>query len=334
MPIMGSPDTQVLRHRRVLESQDVEMTRDFMGTKEFYLDPSPRDARAFDFAASAVYMPNSYLGYIQYGSTVTVRVPPDRKRDDYFIHLPLRGQAEVTNSTGSVICWRNQAVISSPAGHLMHSEAGSTRITLSLTAAAVTGQIAALLGEAPRQPLEFASAIELTSAAGRRFDRQIRLAIADLDDGTLPVNPIIASLYEQLIITGLLLYQPSNYTTALEKRVAPVAPRDVQRAVDYMQSRLDEPITLADIVAASGIPGRTLLKHFRDHWGMSPMRYLRNARLVRVRQALMRAHPGGSVTDIAMTWGFNHLGRFAVEYRALFGESPSDTFRRSRTRHS
>jgi AraC-like DNA-binding protein len=265
---------------------------------------------------------------------VTVRFPPDRRRDDYFIHLPLQGQAEVTNRAGDFVCGRDRAVISSPAGHLMRSEAGSTRITLSLTAAAITGQLAALLGKAPRQPLEFAATIDLASGAGRRMDRQIRLAVADLDDGGSAVNPIMAGMYEQLIITGLLLYQPSNYSGALDRDPAPVTPRDVQRAIDYMQGRLDEPITLADIVAASGIPGRTLLKHFRDRHGMSPMRYLRNARLARVREGLVRARPADSVTDVAMTWGFNHLGRFAIEYRARFGESPSETLRRSYRKRS
>jgi transcriptional regulator GlxA family with amidase domain len=141
----------------------------------------------------------------------------------------------------------------------------------------------------------------------------------------------MASMYEQLIITGLLLCQPSNYTAALERRAARAVPRDVQRAIDYMQGHLDAPITLADIVRVSGIPGRTLLKHFRDHHGVSPMRYLRDARLARVREALTRAGPADSVTAIALTWGFSHLGRFAIEYRARFGESPSDTCRRSRT---
>ena len=29
--------------------------------------------------------------------------------------------------------------------------------------------------------------------------------------------------------------------------------------------------------------------------------------------------------DIASLWGFDHMGRFAVEYRRRFGERPSDT---------
>ena len=327
---MGVADTEVLQHRRVLESRDAEMTRHFMASKEFYLDPRPREVPAFDFATSAVYLPNSYLGYIQYGSEVAVRVPSGRQRDDYFMHLPLLGRAEVINRSGNVVCGDNQAVISSPAGHLMRSQAGSTRITLSLTAAAVTGQLAALLGDRVREPLDFVAAVDLSSPAGRRIGRHIREAIAELDDEALPANPIMASMYEQLIVTGLLLYQPSNYTAALERRAAQAAPRDVQRAIDYMQGHLAAPITLAEIVNASGIPGRTLLKHFRDHHGVSPMRYLRDARLARVREALNRTGPADSVTGIALTWGFNHLGRFAVEYRARFGESPSDTFHRSR----
>ena len=36
------------------------------------------------------------------------------------------------------------------------------------------------------------------------------------------------------------------------------------------------------------------------------------------------------MTQIAMTWGFNHLGRFATDYRDRFGETPSETYRRGR----
>ena len=58
------------------------------------------------------------------------------------------------------------------------------------------------------------------------------------------------------------------------------------------------------------------------------MRYLRDARLRQVRQALLRADPEACVTGIAMNSGFAHMGRFSVAYRRQFGESPSQTLKR------
>jgi transcriptional regulator GlxA family with amidase domain len=56
---------------------------------------------------------------------------------------------------------------------------------------------------------------------------------------------------------------------------------------------------------------------------------VRRTRLERVRLDLLTAGPGDSVTDIAMRWGFFHLGRFSSIYASHFGELPSATRRRS-----
>jgi len=48
-----------------------------------------------------------------------------------------------------------------------------------------------------------------------------------------------------------------------------------------------------------------------------------------VRRALREADPSSaSVTAVGTRFGFWELGRFAVEYQALFGESPSATLHR------
>lgn len=105
---------------------------------------------------------------------------------------------------------------------------------------------------------------------------------------------------------------------------------DVRRARQYIGAHLDDAMTVGDVAAAAGVAHRTLYKHFHDVRGISPMRYARECRFAEVRQALLQAGPQDSVTTIAVQWGFCHLGRFSVEYRKRYGETPSQTLRRGR----
>jgi AraC family ethanolamine operon transcriptional activator len=72
-----------------------------------------------------------------------------------------------------------------------------------------------------------------------------------------------------------------------------------------------------------------LRRTFRRLLGVSPARYLRMRRLHQARDAL-RATASGTVTQIAVAVGFSDLGRFARDYRDLFGELPSATLKRAR----
>jgi AraC-like DNA-binding protein len=105
---------------------------------------------------------------------------------------------------------------------------------------------------------------------------------------------------------------------------------DLQRAAQYIDAHLDDSLTIGEVATAAGVAGRTLHKHFHDEHGTSPMRYVRDCRFTQVRRALLQAGPQDSVTTIAFHWGFCHLGRFAVEYRKRYGETPSETLRRGR----
>jgi AraC-like DNA-binding protein len=88
-------------------------------------------------------------------------------------------------------------------------------------------------------------------------------------------------------------------------------------------------VSVLELCAATTTARRTLERAFREHLGISPTRYLR---LCRYRRALSALASTGaresSVSDVAIGAGFSELGRFAVEYRRLFGEKPSETLRR------
>jgi AraC-like DNA-binding protein len=316
----------------VLHSRDRDETQAWLRKVDFCVDYPGRPESRLDVRLNGIYLPGMYLGYAQYGSPVLVRASP--ARDDYWVQLPLSGHLEATVGRDRIDCSPDCAWIASPTRHdyyVMRSDADSARIHLCLNKPAISHQLEVLIDEPLCAPLEFAPAMDLTSGFGNSFARLILMVATDLDRaGSIYLAARAMVALEQLVFTALLTSHSHNYSTALRRCEKPIAPRDVKRAIDYMHGHLDVPVTLGDIVRASGVPGRTLFKHFSDCRGISPMRYLRNARFEKAREALRRAQPDESVTEIAMTWGFSHMGRFSIEYRERFGERPSETLRRMR----
>jgi AraC-like DNA-binding protein len=106
------------------------------------------------------------------------------------------------------------------------------------------------------------------------------------------------------------------------------SPGLVKRAEDFMHEHCGEVLRLPDIATAIGLAERTLRDGFQQFRGVSPTQYLRQIRLDKAHQMLRAATTGVQVSDVAMDCGFMHLGRFSIEYKKRFGESPSDTLAR------
>ena len=97
-------------------------------------------------------------------------------------------------------------------------------------------------------------------------------------------------------------------------------------ARDFIHANVHRPLATSEICAAVGLSRRGLELLFRSLLDVSPATYLRHQRLHRARQALLAAQPApGTVKRIALSAGFWHLGRFASDYRSLFGDSPATT---------
>jgi len=89
--------------------------------------------------------------------------------------------------------------------------------------------------------------------------------------------------------------------------------------------------SVAELALGLGVSRRTLELAFRDYMGLSPARYLVVLRLNAVHRELLNAcEDNQRVADLAAQHGIAHLGRFASDYRQMFGELPSQTLRRAR----
>jgi len=103
----------------------------------------------------------------------------------------------------------------------------------------------------------------------------------------------------------------------------------IKLSIDFLKANSYKPIHVLDLCSALNVRTRTLYYAFQEFYGISPIRYLRLVRYARARRDLLGADPERmTVTDIAANWHFWHFGRFSVEYKSLFGESPSETLNR------
>jgi AraC-like DNA-binding protein len=106
----------------------------------------------------------------------------------------------------------------------------------------------------------------------------------------------------------------------------------VRAAEQFFQCHVGESVSIPRLSAIAGVSERSLRNAFHHVCTTSPKRYLKIWQLHEVRRALRRRdRPPSSVTDVATLHGFFELGRFAGEYKALFGEAPSQTLLRTRT---
>ncbi|NWG22899.1 MAG: helix-turn-helix domain-containing protein [Pseudorhodoplanes sp.] len=112
---------------------------------------------------------------------------------------------------------------------------------------------------------------------------------------------------------------------------APVLPRGVRRALDAMQAAAGREIGLSELAKTAGMSGRALQRQFRNFLGKTPVEALQDIRYERARRQLLQGAPGLKVMDVAARCGLTHFGRFSLEYRRRYGETPSQTLKRQAT---
>ncbi len=106
----------------------------------------------------------------------------------------------------------------------------------------------------------------------------------------------------------------------------------ISRAEAYLGASAGRRVSLAELAAAVGLGERALRQAYLKAYGMSP-KVLHKARLLAQARARLRtADRRGSVSDVAARLGIYSFGRFSVEYRRLYGESPSKTLSRGTRR--
>ena len=101
--------------------------------------------------------------------------------------------------------------------------------------------------------------------------------------------------------------------------------RRVLRGRDFLLSRMDESVSVADAAHAACMSPYHFLRVFRTAFRLTPHQFLTTQRLARARTLLR----GGkhTVTDVCLESGFQSLGSFSSLFRRHFGVSPQEVQR-------
>ena len=151
--------------------------------------------------------------------------------------------------------------------------------------------------------------------------------LAEHTPGTLG-NPATAHSLEQTLVEAMIrclsgAERPAD-TLALQHQC--VIMRRFRRVLELHRH---QPVYIPELCAEIGVSDRALRACCHRQLGMGPHRYLLLRRMHLAHRALLGGAPAETtVTDIATRYGFWQFGRFAQDYKFLFGEVPSATLAR------
>ena len=166
--------------------------------------------------------------------------------------------------------------------------------------------------------------VSLMSTIGNRMFRSVARVWVALGEGGSPTSEIALREMEDELLASFLTIAESPPATK-ERAVLP-SDRALKSIEDYICANLDAAITRDDLVDVTGVPIRSLSRAFEKKYGLGPMAFVRQRRLDACYRYLHGSdREATTVTKVATSHGFDHLGKFSVVFKNTFGESPSET---------
>jgi len=278
------------------------------------------------------YLPlaQTALIYARYGAPV--RIDPGVLEDYYLVGVQVSGEARLRWDGGETRANARYASVQSCTRPLVSEwYRGCGKVTAKIERRALESRLAELLDRPLRRPVEFEPTLDLESRPGAGWRRMLGFLLEELTPGSpyLATGASRRAVDEMLILT-LLHAQRHNYSDTLAAEARPSSPAYVGRAADLLAGDPARPWSMRELAALSGTSLRSLQSGFLRYRGMTPGQFVRARRLEQARAILRSPRQTERVTDVAFRVGYGHLGRFARDYRARYGESPSRTLARAR----
>jgi AraC-like DNA-binding protein len=133
-----------------------------------------------------------------------------------------------------------------------------------------------------------------------------------------------------MAIVARLLASASDVNTRERSRGSKLAQWRLKRVIDYVEARLDESVSLADVASSAGLTRMHFAAQFRAATGLRPHEYLLRRRIERAQEMLLGT--AMSLVEVALSVGFQTQAHFTSVFKRYAGQPPR-AWRESRGIH-
>ena len=244
------------------------------------------------------------------------------------LHIPLRGAFQARQGGDWVDVVPGSALVVSAAGETRRKWSGpSDLLNIMVDRDALDQSVTREAFSGPDGVLKFPALtlIDLNEAA--TLARFVEMIIRDLEgENSAFSDPAVGFEVERVLLQLVLRSMRHEVERRPIHERYRIVPAYMRRAERFIREHHGETLDMARIAEGSGVSMRTLQYGFRKYRDASPMAYLRDVRLSSARRALIDGR-AGAIGHVAASVGYPSTSQFARDYRAAFGESPSETRR-------
>ncbi len=284
----------------------------------------PGSGRHFQAAISAMSINNVNFFRVR---SPSLHISQNASTSDYVINIPLTRAFDIPGKGSTYTCSRDFFLKIPDAEFNFSSDRGCSVLGICIPREKLDKHRHDLTGKR-NEPLRLKSrVIPFHRAAAERLTENV---VSLLPYGGTTSSGGLSSIAVSEAESALVDSVAGMVDTWAEFRiVAQHRTRVLLLCKDYLASCLTTPVSRAELAVFAGTSIRSISRVFHEELGYGPMSYLKKLRMEAAFFYLLGATPEEeSVTSIASRYGFNHLGRFAVEFNQRFGESPAQTLRR------
>jgi AraC-like DNA-binding protein len=273
------------------------------------------------------------VGDVRYGAAVA---GVTEGLDSYHLNVAESGRFWASQDGRPISGGPGRTAVYRPVGatELHYASADCRLFALKVDRLALEAHLSAMLDVTVPETIRLCGQIDAEHASGRTVVGLIRFLAGEIDNpDSMLCQPIVAAPLEEALLTALLMATDHQYRDLLRDRAPwPHATRSILPAADAIHAEPRRPYTEELLAEIAGIGRGRLRREFPRQFGMAPMAYVREVRLVAAHAELLDADPAHtSVSTVARRWGFPRPAVFAARYQARFHVTPAATLGRARS---